>query len=134
MMRIIKVFSAPWLFEKNKFEMRFEVSKVVCLKNEKPCSLKTSDVSEVIYEMSDQNARLRGLIYRMRYKGRVLVFKRRKKVSTTFALKLFSPDLLRKLSNFSKTIHIIFIKFSTVILNPNALLRAQCQNCMTWMM
>ena len=47
---------------------------------------------------------------------------------------VFSPDLLMKISNFSKIVHTIFIKFYTVILPPNGLLRAQRhQNCKTAM-
>ena len=46
----------------------------------------------------------------------------------------FSPDLLIKISNFSKTVHTIFVKFCRVILHPNGRLRAQRhQNRMTGM-
>ena len=37
----------------------------------------------------------------------------------------FSPDLFMKISNFSKTVHTIVIKFCKVILHPKEHLRAQ---------
>ena len=37
----------------------------------------------------------------------------------------FSPDLFMKISNFSKTVHTIFINFCTVTLHPKGPLRAQ---------
>ena len=44
----------------------------------------------------------------------------------------FSTDLFMKISNFSKTVHTIFIKFCTVILHPKGPLRVQWhQNRMT---
>ena len=48
-----------------------------------------------------------------------VVFRSRKKFSTTYAIVLFffSPDLFMKISNFSKTVHTIFTKFCTVILH-----------------
>ena len=63
-----------------------------------------------------------------------LLFRSRKKFSTTYAIVFFSPDLFKKISNFSKTVHTIFIKFCTVILHPKGPLRAQRhQNRMTGM-
>ena len=56
-----------------------------------------------------------------------------KKVLTTYAtVTFFSPDLSMKISNFSKSVHTISIKFSIVtIIHPKVLLRAQWhQNCM----
>ena len=48
--------------------------------------------------------------------------------------RFFSPDLPREVSNFSKTVHTIFIKFWTVILHQKGPLRAQRhQNRMTGM-
>ena len=44
-----------------------------------------------------------------------IIFRSRKKFSTTYAIVsffvFFSPDLFMKISNFSKTVHTIFIKF-----------------------
>ena len=40
-----------------------------------------------------------------------------KKCSTTNAIVPFSPDLSMKISNFSKTVHTIFMKFCTVLLH-----------------
>ena len=46
----------------------------------------------------------------------------------------FSTDLSKKISNFSKTIHTIFIKLCTFILHPNGPLRARWhQNRVTGM-
>ena len=40
------------------------------------------------------------------------IFRSRKKFSTTYAIvSFFSPGLFMKISNFSKTVHTIFIKF-----------------------
>ena len=53
------------------------------------------------------------------------VFRSRKKFSTTYAIvSFFSPDLFMKISNFSKTVNTIFIKFWTVILHPKGSLCA----------
>ena len=48
--------------------------------------------------------------------------------------RFFSPDLFMKISNFSKTVHTIFMKFCTTIPHPKGPLRARShQNCMTGM-
>ena len=52
------------------------------------------------------------------------LFRSRKKIST-HAIVFFSPDLFMKISNFSKTVRTIFIKFCTVILHLKGPLRAQ---------
>ena len=56
-----------------------------------------------------------------------LVFRRRKKNSTIYAIvSFFSPSISMKISNFSKTLHTIRTKFSTtVIIHPKGPLRAQ---------
>ena len=62
-----------------------------------------------------------------------LIFRSRKKFSTTYAIVLFfSPDLFMKISNFSKTVHTIFTKFCTVILHPKGPLRAQRHQNRDW--
>ena len=56
-----------------------------------------------------------------------LIFRSRKKISTTYAIVLFSPDHSMKIPNFSKLTF-----FIAVILHPKVLLSAQWhQNCMT---
>ena len=48
-----------------------------------------------------------------------VLFRSRKKFNYLYAFIVFSPDLSMNISNFSKTVHTISIKFCPVILHPN---------------
>ena len=66
----------------------------------------------------------------------LVVFRSRKKISTTYVIVsffvFFSPDLFMKKPIFSKTVHMIFIKFCTVILHPKGPVRAQRHQSFDW--